>query len=183
MKIKETQESEENTLIRQAVGGDRNAFAMLIEKHYDRIYAIAWKFSGSPEDAKDIAQNVVIKLAKTLKSYRFEAAFTTWLYRLTANATKDYLRSKNRTSGRELPIKEEIIAVVEETQDKKLELKDLLAEIDKLPETQKEAIILVCWDGLSHKEAADVLECAETTISWRIHEARKQLSKSLRGSG
>lgn len=159
------------------MNGDRDAFAMLIEENYNRIYAISWKFSGVKEDAEDIAQDVVIKLARVLRSYRFESAFTTWLYRLTVNTAKDYLRSKNRHTTREMPLKEEIIAIAVAPQDKKLEINEILMEVDKLPAKQREVIILVCWEGFNHKEAAEILGCAETTVSWRLYEARKRLAK------
>lgn len=181
METQKAQDIENDELIRRAVDGDRGAFAVLIEQHYDKIYGIAWKFSGNKEDAEDITQDVVIKLARVLKGYRFDAAFTTWLYRVAVNASKDFLRSRNRKTDREMPIKEEILPVNEERQDTKLEVKEILGAVDKLPEGQKEVIMLVCWEGLSHKEAADILGCAETTVSWRLYEARKRLTQIVGG--
>lgn len=178
MATETAQKDEEETWIRRAAGGDREAFAMLVERHYDKIYRIAWKFCGTKPDAEDVAQNVVIKLAQVMASYRFEAAFTTWLYRLTVNAAKDHLRQKGRIGARETLLEPEITPATAESPERQLEIKQILAAVDKLPEAQREVILLVCWEGLSHKEAADVLGCAETTISWRLFEARKKLGKT-----
>ncbi|MBL1148034.1 MAG: RNA polymerase sigma factor [Pseudomonadota bacterium] len=177
MATETAQKQEDDEWIRRAAGGDREAFAMLVERHYGKIYAIAWKFCGNKEDAEDVAQNVAIKLARVMSSYRFEAAFTTWLYRLTVNAAKDHIRQRGRIGAREVPLKPEITPVAEENPEKKLEMKEVLAAVDALPEAQRDVILLVCWEGLSHKEAADVLDCAETTVSWRLFEARKKLGK------
>ena len=176
MKIQEKTYTEE-TIIRQAINGDRDAFAMIIEENYEFIYKIAWKFSLNKEDAEDIAQNAAVKLAKNISKYRFEATFSTWLYRLVINTAKDFLRSKNRVVKKELPILEEVIASTAKNQEEQLEIKELLQEINKLPQEQKEAVILVYWEGYSHKETAKILNCAETTISWRLYEARRRLGK------
>lgn len=175
------EKKEEVIIINRAMDGNRDAFAMLVNKYYDYVYKIAWKFSLNQEDAEDIAQNVIIKLAKNLSKYRFEAAFSTWLYRLTINVAKDFLRSKNKSKRRELPILEEVISTQDSNQEKQLEIKELLKEINRLPEPQKEAVILVYWEGYSHKEAAEILNCAETTISWRLYEARRRLGRFADG--
>ncbi|TVQ84316.1 MAG: RNA polymerase sigma factor [Micavibrio sp.] len=172
----QTEAEDEDTQIRRAAGGDRAAFALLITRHYDKIYGIAWKFCGNRSDAEDVAQEAVIKIARAISSFRFEAAFTSWLYRLTVNAAKDFLRAQSRKSGREMPLKEELAATGEES-GSGLELKLLLEAVDKLPDAQRDAVMLVCWEGLSHREAAEILDCAETTVSWRLYEARKKLAK------
>lgn len=181
MATETAQKNEEEERIRRAAGGDREAFAMLVEHHYDKIYGIAWKFCGTKADAEDVAQNVVIKLARAMPSYRFEAAFTTWLYRLTVNAAKDHLRAAGRISARETLLEPEITPATAENPEQKLQAKQVLAAVDALPEAQREVILLVCWEGLNHKEAAEILGCAETTVSWRLFEARKKLGKLAGG--
>ncbi len=90
-----TQE-DDHALIRQAIGGDADAFSRLIERHYMTVYKIAYKWSGRREDAEDIAQEVCVALPDKLEGFRGDAAFTTWLYRIVVNAAKDYYRKAHR---------------------------------------------------------------------------------------
>lgn len=166
--------------IRRASAGDAEAFRQLLEMHYMTIYKIAYKWCGKKEDAEDIAQDVCVKLPAKLASFKREAAFTTWLYRLTINAAKDYYRTTAKAQNRELPFAEGFDAPSSEVAaDRALAAKQAMAEIHRLPEDLRDALLLVHAEGLNHKEAANVLGCAETTISWRIHKARKEL-ESLR---
>ncbi len=171
---------ETNDLVRQAAAGDAQAFRRVAEEHYMLVYKVAYKWCGRREDAEDVAQEVFVKLPEKLRYFRGDAAFTTWLYRLTINATKDYYRTAGKSRAREFPFAEGFDAPSEEVAaDEALAAKQAMAEIHRLPEGIRDAVLLVYSEELSHKEAADVLGCAETTVSWRIFQARKSL-KGLR---
>src|SRR6186997_1734827 len=86
----------DSSLIAAAAAGDRDAFAALLERHYDRIHGLAWQLTGSRADADDIAQDVCCALVEKIGSYRGEAKFTTWLYGITFNACRD-LRRRRRS--------------------------------------------------------------------------------------
>lgn len=175
-----TERHEDNELVSQAQGGDRKAFETLVEKHYGLMFRVAWQWCGVQEDAEDIAQEAAIKLAQNLSSFMFESKFTTWLYRLVINTAKDYYKAKNRRAAREAPMYEDAIFISEEpTPEEKMVYKDTLKAIADLPEQMRETVILVCWQGLTHSEASDVLECEEGTVSWRIHEARAKIAATL----
>lgn len=172
--------AEDHGLIRDAQAGNRQAFAALVERHYGLMFKVAWQWCGVREDAEDIAQDASIKLAQNIGAFRFESAFSTWLYRMVINTAKDYYKAKNRRNTREQPIYEDVEYVsAEASPEEKLEQKDVLKVLNELPEQLKETVILVCWQGLSHKQAGEVLECSEGTISWRIHEARKKITEKL----
>lgn len=144
------------------------------------IYKSAYKWCGRREDAEDITQDVCVKLPKKLGSFKGDAAFTSWLYRLTINAAKDYYRTTAKAQTCELPFAEGFDAPsAEVAADEALAARQAMAKIHALPEPIRDAVLLVHAEGMSHKQAADILECAETTISWRIHKARKVL-KGLR---
>lgn len=167
---------ETSDLVAQAAAGSAEAFSRLLEVHYMTIYKIAYKWCGKREDAEDIAQDVCVKLPGKLSSFKGEAAFTSWLYRLTINAAKDYYRTTGRAQNREFPFAEGFDAPSEEVAaDDRLAAKQAMAEIHKLPETLRDAVLLVYAEGMSHKEAGKILGCAETTISWRIFQARGKL--------
>ena len=163
-------------LVKQACNGNRQAFNELVDTYYDMMYKAAFKWCGSAYDAEDIAHNAFLKMADNLHTFRFKSSFETWLYRLVINAAKDYIRQKSREQGRHDDIEDKHLASDSDT-EKTLQAQDLLQQLQKLPETEMEAVMLVCAHGHSHKEAAKILECKESTVSWRIHEARKKLTE------
>ncbi len=171
-------------LIRQAAAGDATAFRRLAECHYMLVYKIAYKWCGRREDAEDIAQEVFIKLPEKLGLFRGEAGFTTWLYRLTINAAKDYGRKSGATARRELPFTEGFDAASDEPgAERKLIAAEAYGAIHALPPPVRDAVLLVFAEEMSHGQAAKVLGCAETTVSWRIFQARKLLKPMMAGNG
>jgi RNA polymerase sigma-70 factor (ECF subfamily) len=171
---------DDDELVSEAQSGNRQAFASLLERHYGLMFKVAYQWCGMREDAEDIAQDASIKLAQNISGFMFESAFTTWLYRLVINCAKDYYKAKNRRNSRETPIYEDAVYISEDlTPEQKLSHKDTLKAISDLPESLRETVILVCWQGMTHAEASDVLECEEGTVSWRIHEARKKIAETL----
>lgn len=158
-----------------AMSGNRAAFTTLFETHYDLIYRIAFKYSRNPDHAADIAQETCVKLARKLNSYRFDAKFSTWLYRLTINTAKDWQSKAYRKHENSWPEGFDV-AVATPTPERQTSTRELLSLVERLPRKLKDAVLLVFRDGLSHGQAAAALGCAETTISWRIHEARKALT-------
>ena len=96
----------DEALIRRAQGGDATSFAELLDLHYDTIYRFAWKWCGHAANAEDIAQLACMKLATSLAQYRFQAAFTSWLYRLVISCAQDWQRSQQRHDHDELPDEE-----------------------------------------------------------------------------
>lgn len=172
----------DDDLIHKAQAGDRAAFAALVRRHYGFMFKVAWKLCGNREQAEDIAQDSAIRLAAALGRFRFESAFTTWLYRLVLNMTRDHQRASGRQNSREMPLYEDVVqASAAPTPEEQMQQKDMLRALAVLPAALRETVVLVCWQGLSHKEAAVALDCSEGTISWRIHEARKKISTFLDG--
>ena len=169
-------------LIGLAQNGHENAFENLVKRYYRAVYGLAFKYCRIKEDAEDITQEVFIILARKLNSFRHRSSFKTWLFRITINAATDFLRKRNRSRSYEKPItNEESTGNPVPSPEEVLEYRFIYEEIDKLPDKQKTALILVLSEGLSHKEASKVLNCSETTISWRIHRARKSLDKLITG--
>ncbi len=166
-------QGEEYKLIKAVQGGDAKAFEALINMHYDTIYRMAFKWCGNKANAEDITQEACIKLARGINSFKFNSAFTSWLYRLVINTAKDFYKQAARQ-----PSSDGIdTAKIESGSEGQLYAREVLAEVAKLPDGEKEALLLVMGEGLSHKEAGVILGCKESTISWRIHEARKKLAK------
>ena len=167
-------------LINRAKRGNRQAFSQLISESYDFIYRVSYQWMGNEADAEDLTQEVCIKLAKILKKFRGDSQFSTWLYRVIINQAKDLLRKKSRRpklTHFDPEISENVAS--DSTQDKDEEAEELWNAVAKLPEKQRDTIRLVYQEGLNHSEVAQILNCAEKTVSWYIHEAKKSLKNYL----
>lgn len=166
---------EGDSLVARARAGDRAAFAELLAENYDFVFRTAWKWTGKREDAEDIAQEVCVKLATAIRSFDGRSAFSSWLYRVTLNAVRDMQRARTRQSKRAKNLAE--ISPDEALPDQEDEVAEsqLWAAVRRLPEKQRDAVLLVYADELSHAEAAAAMGVKEATISWYVHEARKTL--------
>lgn len=167
---------EAKRLIGEASAGSAQAFRQLIDGHYTIIYRMAFRFSGNKMDAEDVTQMACMKLAQNIGKFDGRSAFTTWLYQVVMNTARDHQRAQSRHArgAVEIGVVENIVSTSEDTQ-KSIETQQQLDAVRALPEGEREAIWLVFAEGLTHKQAADILGCAEGTISSRIHEARKKL--------
>jgi RNA polymerase sigma-70 factor (ECF subfamily) len=169
-------------LMLKAAAGERQAFALLLERHYDRIHRLAWRLVGNAGDAEDVAQDVCVKLATAIRSFRGDAEPGTWIWRITYNAAMDLVRSRQRVR----PLgPSEMMGLVEASDDQAMsatgsgESGELWSAVRRLPGQQRDAVTLVYGEDLSHAEAAAVMGCTEKTVSWHLHEARKRLRALL----
>jgi RNA polymerase sigma-70 factor (ECF subfamily) len=174
------QPGSDNDFAIAAAAGDADAFARLIERQYDRIYALAWRWSGDQAEAEDIAQDVCVKLASAIRSFRGESNATTWIYRIAYTTTVDHIRARRRVH---LVAPEQMAALVDAPDTNNAEVHmlygELWAAVRQLPDQQRDAVLLVYGQDLSHAEAAQVMDCTEKTVSWHLHEARKRLRSAF----
>ncbi len=158
-----------------AARGDRLALTRLVETHYDRMHRVAWRLTGSAQDAEDIVQEVCCGLPRRLATFRGEARLETWLSGVVANACRDHFRK----AGALRRMQARLAQAMERRpgpDGRDLYRGSWLASgLARLPEDIRAAVVLVAGEGLSHREAGEALGCAESTVSWRIHEARKRL--------
>lgn len=164
----------DESLAQAAANGDRQAFATLVGRVYDRVYAYAVRLTGSRTEAEDLAQDICAALPVKLKSYRGEAKLTTWLYRITVNAARDrfrragtHARAADGWGDWERARQAEIAEAAERVDW-------LMAAMSALSVDLRETLALVL-DGITHADAAQILEVSEGTVSWRISEAKKKL--------
>jgi RNA polymerase sigma-70 factor, ECF subfamily len=171
-------------LVDKAVGGCARAFASLLAAHYDEIYRMAWRWLGSRPEAEDVTQDVCVKLATAIRGYRGEAGFSTWLYRVTYSAVTDHIRSRERVRRMEGP---EVVALFQggsgRSPDEGVIDGELWDEVRRLPPQQRDAVLLVYGQDMSHGEAAAVMGCTEKTVSWHVHAARRSLRARLEAVG
>lgn len=177
-------EESDMALAARAAAGERAAFAALVERHYDFIFRIAYRWIGRKADAEDIAQNVCLRLAGAIRTFRGGSAFSSWLYTVTVNAARDWVRQGARETVRLDAFAAEAPASVPPADAEADEgAERLWAAVRLLPDKQREAVTLIYGEGVTHARAADLMGCAENTVSWHIHEAKKRLKQMLRNAG
>ena len=168
-------ETPDETLAMAAAGGYRAAFAVLVQRHYDRIYGLAYRLTGARAEAQDMAQDICAALPAKLRNWRGEARFTTWLYRVVVNAAHD-MRRRQATRARasagwgdwEIARQDEI-SVQAEAQDW------LTTAMTQLSPELRDTVALVLGEEMTQAEAGLVLGVSEGTIAWRMSEVKKRL--------
>jgi len=172
-------ERTDEALARQAAGGDREAFAMLLTRHYDRLFAFAFRLSGSRPEAEDLTQDICAALPAKLAAFRGEARFSTWLYRVAVNAMHDRRRraaSHSRAADGWGDWEKNRRAANDEAAGN---LDWLAQAMCALPEDLRDTVALVLGEELKQSQAAEVLGVSEGTVAWRMSEVKKRL-KHLR---
>jgi RNA polymerase sigma-70 factor (ECF subfamily) len=168
-------DTSDETLAQAAAGGDRAAFATLVGRHYDRIFGLSYRMTGSRAEAEDLAQDICAALPVKLSHWRGEARFTTWLYRVVVNAAHD-LRRRQATRTRAATgwgdweiARQEEIAEARATQDW------LATAMARLSPELRDTVALVLGEELTQAEAGQVLGVSEGTVAWRMSEVKKRL--------
>jgi len=170
-----SQEDEDFILIRNFVSGEESAFRTLVNKHKDKVRNLVFLTLGDSEYVDDISQDVFISVLHKLPEFRFESKFTTWLYRITVNKCRDYLRKK-RVRRIFIPLKDRDYEPSTRFRTESIDLPQLVRKaIEKLPEKLKVPLVLRDIDGFSYKEIAEKLECEVGTVKSRIFRARESL--------
>lgn len=181
---------DEKKLIKQSIKGDVASFEQLIKSYQKMAYNVAYRVMGNEEDAKDMTQEALIKVYRNLKSFRMDASFSTWLYRIVMNTCKDALRKRKTkvisldqtydTGDGEMQweledegLKPDEKLIQKETQE---EVQEALQEVG---ENNRIVIVLRDIKGLTYSEIADVIDIAEGTVKSRLNRGRKELKEVL----
>lgn len=168
-------ETADEILANAAAAGDRAAFALLLERHYDRIHSLCWRLTGLKAEAEDLTQDICLALPQKLQAWRAEARFTTWLYRVVINACHDRrrrlaVRDRAATGWGDWEIaRQSEIAEARAAQDW------LMTALTALPQDLRDTLALVMGEEMTQSEAAQVLGLSEGTIAWRMSEVKKRL--------
>lgn len=174
-------ERTDEELLAAHVDGDALAFATIVERHRDRLWAVAIRTTGDPDDAADALQDALISAFRRADSFRGDAQVTTWLHRIVVNACLDRLRRRNVRLASPLPEDDTPSALADIRDDigrseDQLEIAKALAE---LPDQQREAILLVDVEGFSVEEASAQLGVPTGTVKSRCSRGRAKLAKRL----
>jgi RNA polymerase sigma-70 factor (ECF subfamily) len=166
-------------LLRRHVAGDPDAFATLVGRHRDRLWAVALRTMRNPEDAADALQDAYIAAFRRAGSFRGDARVTTWLHRVVVNACLDRLRALRSRTAEPLPEDLDRAARFGEPAEDPIEAgqqrADVTAALGRLNPDQRAALVLVDMQGYSVEEAATILRCAPGTVKSRCARGRAKL--------
>jgi len=169
-------------LLSLTAAGDQGAFARLVRQHQGRVLNLAYRFSRNRQDAEDLAQEVFLRVWRYAGSFRGEAAFGTWLYRLAVNVCLNHrLRKKKRPEP--LPLPEDLESGTEaaEAGSEARQRENLLIQaMAALPARQKMALVLVSFEDKSYEEIAAAMEVSVPAVESLLFRARKNLAEILR---
>ena len=170
-------ELDEDHLALAAAGGDASALEALLSRAYDRVLGVCWRLVGPPPACEDLCQEVCLAVAKGLKRFDGRSKFSTWSYAIALNKARDW----HRKAGRRARLDVEYLqaeAMKQAANNEEAKRAAWLREaVWELPEDLRETLVLVLEEGLSHAEAADILGLKESTVSWRLMNARKALKE------
>lgn len=171
---------EDRALLRAHVAGDPQAFAELVRRHRDRLWAVALRTLGDREEAADALQDALVSAFRSAGTYRGEAAVTTWLHRVVVNACLD--RVRRRQARPTVPFGATELASRWDDHGRTETRLDVRAALATLPEGQRAAIVLVDMQDMPVAEAAEVLGVAEGTVKSRCSRGRAALARLLRAA-
>lgn len=168
-------ETSDETLVAMAANGDGGAFRNLLERHYALIYRVGFRVLGNREDAEDLAQDICAALPKKLTSFKGHARFTTWLHQIVINAARDLIRRNQGARRKASGWGETEVLRRNEATAAKAEQDWLSNAMTTMPQDLRETVALVLGEDMTHREAGEVLDLSEGTVSWRMSEVKKIL--------
>ena len=184
--------SSDEELVTRSMGGDLDSFNQLVLRWERPIYALAYRVIGREEDARDVAQETFLRAFRALGGFKGQAKFSSWLYRITLNLCRDWIRKERRTPVSQAPEGIDIVelageATPSETIEQLVGRNQLSRAVSKamasLPEEQRTAIILKEYHGLTFQEIADMLDCPLSTVKTRLYQGLSVVRKQLEQAG
>jgi RNA polymerase sigma-70 factor (ECF subfamily) len=172
---------DQSRLVESSLSGDPEAYAALVRQHQQMIRAVAFRMTGSLDDAEELAQDAFLRAYRQLGSFNGHSKFSTWLCKIAINLSLDWRRRVSRRGRIHSQWAAQSAAENNPGNGFPDELsRRVQAALDRLPAKQRAAIVLTIYESQSHAEAAKTLGCTETAISWRVFAARRRLKRLLK---
>jgi RNA polymerase sigma-70 factor (ECF subfamily) len=184
--------SSDEELVTLSQGGDLDSFNQLVLRWERPIYALAYRVIGREEDARDVAQETFLRAFRALKGFKGQAKFSSWLYRITLNLCRDWMRRERRTPLAQAPEGIDLVELageatptesIEELVGRKQLGRAVSEAMALLPEEQRTAIILKEYHGLTFQEIAELLDCPLSTVKTRLYQGLTVVRKQLQHAG
>jgi RNA polymerase sigma-70 factor, ECF subfamily len=179
-----TEPDRDEDLVSKYLAGDEHAFSVLVERHQTRVFNVALRVLGDPEDARDATQDAFVSMLRKLSQFRGEAAFTTWLHRVTVNCCYDILRKRRRQPMLRLagdeddPVPETGPPVLDHA-DATVDSIDISHALKLIPEEYRVTLVLADIQDLPYEEIARVLDVPVGTVKSRVHRGRIALARAM----
>jgi RNA polymerase sigma-70 factor, ECF subfamily len=183
--------STDEELVARSMGGDLDSFNQLVLRWERPIYALAYRVIGREEDARDVCQETFLRAFRALGGFKGQAKFSSWLYRITLNLCRDWIRRERRQPIMPTPEGVDLVELAGEAEpsesiEELVARKEIGAAVAKamalLPEEQRTAIVLKEYHGMTFQEIADTLNCPLSTVKTRLYQGltvlRRQLERS-----
>jgi RNA polymerase sigma-70 factor (ECF subfamily) len=177
-------------LVARSIGGDLESFNQLILRWERPIYALAYRVLGREEEARDVAQEAFLRAFRAIKGFKGEAKFSSWLYRITLNLCRDWMRRERRSPTVATPEGVDVLELAAAQQHPSASVEELAWRSEmgrhvgramaRLPEEQRTAIILKEYHGLTFQEIADLLDCPLSTVKTRLYQGLSVLRRELK---
>jgi RNA polymerase sigma-70 factor (ECF subfamily) len=184
--------SSDEELVTLSQGGDLDSFNQLVLRWERPIYALAYRVIGREEEARDVAQETFLRAFRAIKGFKGQAKFSSWLYRITLNLCRDWIRRERRTPVSQPPEGVDIVELAGESEpSESIEALVSRREVGRavakamasLPDEQRTAIILKEYHGLTFQEIADLLDCPLSTVKTRLYQGLTVVRKQLGSAG
>lgn len=170
----------DSELVLRSQQADTAAFEELIRQHQRMVHALTYRMTGSLADAEDLAQETFLRAYEQIGNFRGAAKFSTWLYRIAVNTCLNWRLSEARRYQLHKRAAEEFSARhADDASASENQVSEIQSALLKLPIKQRAAIVLTIYDELNHAEAAHILGCSKTTVSWRVFAAKRKLKRLL----
>ena len=176
-------------LVARATAGDQDAFAQLVSRWERPIYALAYRTLRREEEARDVVQDAFLRAYRGLKGFKGEAKFSSWLYRITLNLCRDWMRKERRAPVAQVPEGTDPLDLADQQAAPTESVEDLVARREmsaavqlamaELPEEQRLAIMLKEYHGLTFQEIAEMLDCPLSTVKTRLYQGLTVLRRRL----
>lgn len=181
-------DADDATLARAARKGGIEAFEELVRRYRNDVFGIAFHYLRNREEAWDASQEVFIKAHRSIRRFRGDASFKTWVLRITANHCKDVIKKRKLdTVGLEASGTADRAQHPAPNPEEHASAQEIGAAIEtaleRMPEKHRTAIVLREFEGLSYQEMAEIMNCSMGTVMSRLHHARKKLQQLLIQSG
>lgn len=168
------------SLVKRFIDGDESVFAVLVQRHKEKVRNIIYLTMNNSNSVDDIAQDVFLTVYRNLNNFRFESQFTTWLYRVTVNKCKDHMR-KIKIRNIFTPINEAESKTDESITPENTDISGIVQKaIRRLPEKLRIPLMLKDIEGMSYQEIAETVQCEIGTVKSRIFRAREGLKNLLK---
>lgn len=184
-RVIEKRNSKEKELIDELVAGNEDAYRRLITLYREQVIRLCMGFTGSSDDAEDLAQDIFVEIFKSIRRFRGQSSLSTWIYRIAVNKSLNFIRDRKKgTYDNYKKVTDlEVNDSEEYSADQKLvqieHSKALHSAIDSLPEAQRTAFVLSKYEDMKYSEIADVMKTSLSSVESLLFRAKKNLQSKL----